>query len=313
MARPKRITLSPAALDRNGVSTAQSPGAGGFFTLDGTLVTAQALDRNGIAASQTPAAAGALTLNGALPLSFPNGTPVTVYGGSDESGKTFTVKGRDGSGNIIWETITGPNNTTVSGTTPFWDVISVSVSAATTGAVEIGVPGIASFATPQHVTAYAAGNEATDTITIYGENRDGEAVTDTITGVNASTVASTQNFSRVYAITTDGAVTNMEIGVDGTCEGQWVPANPTHEAFSISTGVVLSASANLTYSVQHTYNDVFASSFDEDAANPFNHATLTGQTATANGTYDGPVAAVRLIITAHTAGTATLNMLTARG
>jgi VCBS repeat-containing protein len=209
--RPIRKTISPTALDRNGIAAIQSPSGAGSLTLDGTLVSG-----------------GAVTL-----------------------------------------------------------------------------------ATPQHVTIYAPGDEATTIFTVTGTDREGRALTDTITGVNASTVASASNFATVTSITTDAAGTSIEAGVDGTCESAWLPLNTTYADFNTSLGLVISSGGAMTYTVQHTFNDVYALDFDEDAANPFNHATLAAQTASADGTYASPVAAVRVSITAHTSGSLTFTVIQA--
>lgn len=111
----------------------------GIVTLSFVPVT---LDRDGYCASQTPGAAGNLTLNGAL-VSNSIGRAdvarsVSIYGGSDESGKTFTVYGYDEFGAAMSEAIAGPNNSTVNTLKAFYQVTRVAVSAATTGAVEVG-------------------------------------------------------------------------------------------------------------------------------------------------------------------------------
>lgn len=101
------------------------------------------LDRDGICASQTPEAAGALTLastlmgaDGILQLDVPRS--ISIYGTGNESGKTFTIVGWDEYGQPMTASRAGPNNTTVNTTKAFWRVASVSVSAATAAAVEIG-------------------------------------------------------------------------------------------------------------------------------------------------------------------------------
>ena len=107
-------------------------------------------DRDGISVSQTPSAGGAqeLTITGALAsggvATLNHGHRIDIYGGSNESGRTFTVTGTDFRGNTITEAITGPNATTASGSSYFKTVTSVSVDADTAGAVEVGVSGLSS-------------------------------------------------------------------------------------------------------------------------------------------------------------------------
>ena len=107
-----------------------------------TFIEAATADRNGVCAAQTPSGSGNLTINGALSdggaVTFDQARQVTVYGGSNESAKTFTITGTDETGTAATETITGPNATTTTGSTYFATITQVAVDAATTGAVEIG-------------------------------------------------------------------------------------------------------------------------------------------------------------------------------
>jgi len=170
--------------------------------------------------------------------------------------------------------------------------------------------GVVTFTTPQHVTVYAPGDEATDTITITGTDLNGNAMTEDITGVNAGTVAGTKNFSTVTAVSSDGAVVDMEIGVDGTAEGPWWPLGYTYPGdFNVGVGMVISTGATLTYSLQHTYDDVYAKGFDPSTAAAFTHATIAAKSANFEGTITSPVSAVRVAITAHTSGSVTANII----
>jgi len=79
----------------------------------------------------------------------------------------------------------------------------------------------------------------------------------------------------------------------------------------ISVAVTLSAGSSLTYSVQHTYDDVFASGFNPATATWFNNVDLTAEIANGETNYVTPVTAIRLNITALTAGSATITVLQA--
>jgi hypothetical protein len=85
-----------------------------------------------------------------------------------------------------------------------------------------------------------------------------------------------------------------------------LPVDSRVNPFSIGIAVIVSAGGNLTYTVQHTSDDVF------DLSTPpvwLNHSTLVAQTASANGNYAFPIKAVRLNVTIWAAGTATLTLL----
>jgi hypothetical protein len=313
MSKPKAITLAPNALDRNGISTTETLAAARLdFLINGALSTG--FDRDGIATSQTPSGADAMTLDGALGVDFHErkGVYILLYAVGADTGRTFTVVGEDDRGNRITEAITGPGAGLITlGSTKFYHVTSVTPDAATDDAIEVGVNGYVEFSTPQHVAIYSAGNDSGDTFTPRGYDRYGVALTDSITGASGGT-STTQdaNFAWLDRITNSSASAGaVEGGVTGTCESNWHVINYRGNDFSVGLGVVLSSGASLTYSVQHTFNNVFASGFDATDADAFAHDTLAAQTASADSNYANPPAAVRLQLTVFSSGSATLNII----
>lgn len=107
-----------------------------------------------IAALQTPTGAGALALDGSYVnlgsgiAVMPNATAVKVIitSAGDNSGVQFTVVGTNQNNALTTETLPGPNAGSVTTTNYFLTVISVSVSAATAGAVSVGSSALASSA-----------------------------------------------------------------------------------------------------------------------------------------------------------------------
>lgn len=88
-----------------------------------------------------------------------------------------------------------------------------------------------------------------------------------------------------------------------------IPMDQYLNPFNVGLGVVLSPGASLTYTVQHTFDDVFSETFNPATATWFPHATLAAQTASSSGNYAFAVSAIRLNVTAFTSGSATLNVL----
>ncbi len=309
MPRPKVITLNPTALDRNGITVAVSPGAAATLDIDGALATV-AYDRNGVlAGAQWTAGTLSLATLGAAGRSFSAATRIVIWGASDESDKNFTIYGLDASGNaIIQETIAGPNNANVYTTNLFTSIEKITLDTTTTGSdVEVGVAGAAVFTQPQHITVYATVSD--DVITITGTDRTGAAITENISGADTTTVVGTKNFATVNKVEIDGAATGVEVGVDGTCESNWFVLDSRNPNFNVGLGVDISSGATLTYDVEHTFNDVLASTFVEGDGTVFNHDTLNGQTANADGNYTNPPIAIRLALTAHTSGSANLRVI----
>jgi len=79
------------------------------------------------------------------------------------------------------------------------------------------------------------------------------------------------------------------------------------QVFNVGFGCVISATA--TYTVQHTFDDIY-----NTAITPtwFNNSIATAQTTNKDGNYAFPVAAIRLSVTAST-GTVTITLLSTSG
>ena len=119
---------------------------------------------------------------------------------SDESGKTFTVVGKDMSGNSLTEIITGPGaNLTVTGRQIFRSIETITTSAATTGAVTIGVKAADSVIITGQLEL-----SSSNSFTVIGEDgkglfelSPGAATLDKLSGVNVKTRKSSINALRV--------------------------------------------------------------------------------------------------------------------
>jgi hypothetical protein len=319
MPRPKVIALTPAALDRNGISTTETLAAARLdYLINGALSTG--FDRNGICAAQTAASGVALTLNGALGIDFRDrrGVYLLLYSaGSDNTADTLVAVGEDVNGNHITETLTGAGSGLITlGSTKFYHVTSLTPGSAFTGNIEVGVNGYCEFTTPQHVAMYSAGDDSGDTYTPRGYDRYGVPLTDSITGANAGT-STTQdaNFAWVDRITSSGASAGaVEAGVDALCESAWFVLNYRGPNFNVGVGCDTSGSSvDMVYSMQHTFNNVLASGFQEASGEIVHtHDVLANQTGTADGVYTSPPVACRLAITVvTTVGTATARIIQA--
>jgi len=114
------------------------------------LADTTALDADGVCQSQTPASAGNLTINGAQAsggvASFTAARQITIASSSNISNRTFTITGTDAAGNAQVETITGPNNATVTTTGYFKTITQIAISGAAAGALTVGMNGNAADA-----------------------------------------------------------------------------------------------------------------------------------------------------------------------
>lgn len=174
--------------------------------------------------------------------------------------------------------------------------------------------GVATMDVPRHVSIASAGNDAARTFTVTGTDRYGQTMSETITGPNATTVKGTKNFKTVTAVTVDdntaGAIT---VGSADELEGPVLPLDIYRNPFNVGIGVKLSSGASLTYTLQHTFDQLrrepASDPFVEDSLGWHDHADINASTASEDGNIAFPVYGVRLKVTSFTSGTATLTMI----
>ena len=108
------ITADTDALDADGICQAQTSGA-----------TADTLTINGAKAS-----GGVATLNSAR--------QITLASAANLADKTFTITGTDVNGDALTESLTGPNNNTVTSTKHFLTVTEIAFTDGTSGTMTAG-------------------------------------------------------------------------------------------------------------------------------------------------------------------------------
>lgn len=186
------------------------------------------------------------------------------------------------------------------------DYISTTETLTTPWALQLD--GVTTLTQPQHVTITTTSDETGETFTVTGTDRYGNTMTEAIAGGNATTVAGTKNFATVTSIVGTADATGVTAGVNGLCESQWYVLNYRGADFNVGIGCEISSGGSLTYSVQHTFNNVLANGFVEDDATVFTHDTLATETTNQDGNYVNPPVAMRLAVTVHTSGTATMRV-----
>jgi hypothetical protein len=87
-----------------------------------------------------------------------------------------------------------------------------------------------------------------------------------------------------------------------------IPLDQYISPFNVGFGVVVSGT--VTYTVQHTFDNVWAAGYTPASGNWFNHPDVASETANADGNYAFPVTAIRLSV-ASGSGTATITAVQA--
>jgi hypothetical protein len=73
-----------------------------------------------------------------------------------------------------------------------------------------------------------------------------------------------------------------------------IPLDNYISPFNVGFGVVVSAGATVSYTIQHTFDDVFVANFNPATATWFPHEDLVTETANQDGNYAFPITAMRL-------------------
>lgn len=96
----------------------------------------------------------------------------------------------------------------------------------------------------------------------------------------------------------------MRVTVSSATTSSPLPVDFKQSPVNIGIGVVVTGTC--TYSVQHTFDDIF-----DPLVTPtwLDNATLAAATTNQSGNYAFPVRAVRLNVTAWTSGTATMTVI----
>jgi len=90
-------------------------------------------------------------------------------------------------------------------------------------------------AVPSIITLTSAGNISTTTLTIYGTDSTGAAITETIAGPNNNTVYSTKTYASITAIYANAAIgTNLSAGISSSV---YMPVQPTKITITSATNV----------------------------------------------------------------------------
>lgn len=167
------------------------------------------------------------------------------------------------------------------------------------------VAGVAVFNAAYAVTVTSTGNDSTRTYTVTGTNAAGNALTETITGPNATTVSTSGAFLTVTGVSVVGGGTVGTVRAGFAAPGVTAPLPlDIHGRPDISLQVVVSGT--VTWVVQQTLDNPFTTNMPTWFDHP--DPNMVTQTVNRQGNYAYVPAAVRLRITSGT-GRATLTIV----
>jgi hypothetical protein len=263
----KTVSVGPVtAAVTNQICASQTPNAG-QMVLNGAGVSAARGSINNVATSQNPAAAGNLTLVSAI-VQFAQPRYVYVTSASNDSAFTFTITGTDANWNPLTQTITGGNTKAVVTTKLFTSVNAVYVNG-DCGSVQVGSFSFATFTgnTARQVTITPTGDESSNSFIVTGTDLNGNTISETVAGGNATASTTNSYFYTVTSITIASNAANAIVaGMTNTAASNWVRFDDFAPS-NISIQCTVSGSA--TYTVQSTLQD------PNDPFSPVTEGSLT--------------------------------------
>lgn len=167
--------------------------------------------------------------------------------------------------------------------------------------------GVATLGEQAHITLYSTGNYSAVTFTIYGTDKRGRSISETLAGPNNGTVTSVLNYKTVTRIASGAALATAIIaGNSNALETPWIRVNQKEPIKAVS--VEMSSGASFTYELQWANDGLAAITTNESNLVAFADATITGKTANSMLVTTTPVQAARLKITSFVGGTGTLRI-----
>lgn len=185
--KPARYSFPKA--DTAAICAAQTLGAAGALTINGTLVDQVALN--------SPMATRRVFLNGIQ-------RTVSISSTGDLTGVNFTITGKDSNGAVVTETRAGPNNSTVETTAQFQEITSVTVNGAVGTAVTLGTGSVGAtqwfktdyFRNPVNFGLYVdLTSTANVTVQYTPDPLDQVHYTNAVTNLSAITASADQAFN----------------------------------------------------------------------------------------------------------------------
>ena len=175
------------------------------------------------------------------------------------------------------------------------------------------VDGVAIFETARHVLITGTASTVSVNFTITGTDRYGNAISEVIVGPAAATTAEgLLNFKTITSIVTDGdTVGAVLVGEADAAEGPWIPLDHYQTPFEVHMYGELVDSGAMTFGVEHTADNVQAIGFQENDATAYDDATFLGKSADFQSLLTTVVRAVRMKVSAHTAGGVQLTLIQA--
>ena len=146
----------------------------------------------------------------------------------------------------------------------------------------------------------SVGNDSGMTFTVVGTDQDGKALTEVVTGGNATLAESAGYFKTVTSITTSaGTAADVTIGTVDEASARTVPLNSRSDS---GATVNVNVTGTIDYTVQERFDDIQASNTAVQTNNWQTVAAFSAKTADVTSGLSAGASAARIIINSHSTG-----------
>lgn len=179
--------------------------------------------------------------------------------------------------------------------------LTLNGSAVASGVATIDAATAANQAIGRRVIVTSGGNDSGITWTVVGTNSSGQSQSDTFAGSNGGAAQSNLDFVTVTSITPSAAVaTTATAGTNGVGSSSWYTLNSMGDSPMLLSYCVELVSGACNFTIQHSYDDPNALPAGVTTPLAFNSVFVAAATATAEGNYNTPITAIRVLINSGT-------------
>lgn len=171
--------------------------------------------------------------------------------------------------------------------------------------------GVATLDASRKIVIISAADDSLINFTIYGTNENGIAISEVLAGANIGTATSVLYYKTITRIASSGNPGSLTVGTSDLAVTDWIQVDHRMNPFLVGFRVSLSSGAALTYSVEHTLDNIQDISVIQAGVEVGINATVATETTEQEGNYVLPIRALRLATSAFTSGTATITVMQA--
>lgn len=202
------------------IAAAQTQTANAYLSLNGGGVTAG--NTTAIAAAAAPTANTPMTLTTA-PYVATAPAQITITSASNLSTVSYKIIGRDATGAMISETLTGPNATTVYSANIYKAVLGVIPMGTSASTASVGVSpvaGAAALPLPSPIILFSGANLSATTFTITGTSANGQKQIEALSGPNVGYATSVNTYASITSILASAtSASNVSVGAPAILGG----------------------------------------------------------------------------------------------